>query len=292
MTYEIFKSSHIFSKIKGKFYLTNKFYGTSPIFNYYFKKSGGKITSCTQKNILSQSLSLFVYTDIMFTLGKGQGKICNQLGGDIKKFIPVGSLFMEDSWYKKKKDFKNVPKADILILGVNTLYNTRHYVNNNYKKDYYGAYLNWLKNLSKDFPSKKIILKYHNDYTIDPQEQKKLEKTKIDFLIKNTSINSSYANAYRSKIVLSFSSTMIVELLGNNKLAYFLDPGLRGDQWFRDIKNLKKYRIGTYKKLKQIINQKKRTSINFKSYFCKDSKYTSDLIFKNLRKTKNKIFTK
>ena len=85
---------------------------------------------------------------------------------------------------------------------------------------------------------------------------------------------------------------MIVELLGNNKLAYFLDPGLRGDQWFRDIKNLKKYRIGTYKKLKQIINQKKRTSINFKSYFCKDSKYTSDLIFKNLRKTKNKIFTK
>ena len=155
-----FKSNHIFSNIKGKFFITQKFYNTSTIFNYYFKKNGGKITSCTQKNILSQSLGLFVFTDIMFTYGKEQGKICNQLGGKIKKFIPVGSLFMETKWYQKKKDLKNVPKSDILILGQNTLYNTRHYNNNNYEKDFYEIYLDWLIKLSNDFPHKKLSINF------------------------------------------------------------------------------------------------------------------------------------
>ena len=77
-------------------------------------------------------------------------------------------------------------------------------------------------------------------------------------MIKDKSINSSYAYPFRSKLVLSFASSMVVELLGNNKLAYYLDPGLRGDQWFRDIKKLKSFRIGNYKKLKKIIIQKKR----------------------------------
>jgi len=284
LVYDIFKSIHIFSKIKSKFFITQKFYNTSTIFNYYFKKNGGKITSCTQKNILLQSLSLFVFTDIMFTLGKGQGKICNQLGGKIKKFIPVGSLFMETRWYKKKKDLKKVPKSDILIIGQNTLYNTRHYNNNDYEKDYYGIYLDWLKTLSNDFPHKKIILKHHNYYTVDPRETEKLKDTNINILIKDESINSSYAYPFKSKLVLSFASTMGVELLGNNKLVYFLDPGLRGDQWFRDIKKLKNYRIGNYEKLKRIIIQKKKSPIKFKNFLCEDSKNTSEMIFKSLKK--------
>ena len=284
LVYDIFKSNHIFSKIKGKFYITQKFYNTSTIFNYYFKKNGGKITSCTQKNILSQSLSFFVFTDIMFTLGKEQGKICNQLGGEVKKFIPVGSLFMETQWYKKKKYLKNVPKSDILIIGQNTLYNTRHYNNNDYEKDYYGIYLDWLKRLSNDFPHKKIILKHHYYYTIDPREIEKLKDTNIKFLIKDESINSSYAYPFKSKLVLSFASTMGVELLGNNKLVYYLDPGLRGDQWFRDIKKLKSFRIGNYEKLKKIINQKKKTPIKFKKFLCADSKHTSEMIFKSFKK--------
>lgn len=290
LIYEIFKSAHIFSKIQSKFYLTNKFYQTSPIFNFYFKKNGGKITSCTQKNILAQSISLFVYSDIMFTLGKNQGKICNKLGGKIKKFIAVGSLFMEDSWYKKKKDFKNVPEADILIIGINTLNNQYHYVNNNYRKDYYDIYLNWLKKLAKDFPKKKIILKHHNDYTVDPIEKEKLNNTSIKVVINNASINSTYAYAFKSKFIFSFASTMILELLGNNKLAYFLDPGLRGDQWFKDIDNLKKYRINSYKKLKKIISESKDFPIHFKSYYCENSNNTSELIYKNLLKFENLCF--
>ena len=284
LVYDILKSNHIFSKIKGKFFITQKFYNTSPVFNYYFKKNGGKITSCTQKNILSQSLSLFVFTDIMFTYGKEQGKICNQLGGKIKKFIPAGSLFMETKWCQKKKDLKNVPKSDILILGQNTLYNTRHYNNNNYEKDFYEIYLDWLIKLSNDFPHKKIIYKFHDYPIVDPGVIKKIKNTNINILIKDKSINSSYAYPFRSKLVLSFASSMVVELLGNNKLAYYLDPGLRGDQWFRDIKKLKNFRIGNYEKLKKIIIQKKKPSIKFKNFLCLDSKHTSEIIFKSFKK--------
>ena len=116
-----------------------------------------KLHPVLRKIFCLQSLSLFVFTDIMFTLGKGQGKICNQLGGKIKKFIPVGSLFMETRWYKKRRIEKKVPKSDILIIGQNTLYNTRHYNNNDYEKDYYGIYLDWLKKLSNDFLTKKLF---------------------------------------------------------------------------------------------------------------------------------------
>ena len=45
-------------------------------------------------------------------------------------------------------------------------------------------------------------------------------------MIKDKSINSLHMHIFKSKMVLSFASTMGVELLGNNKLTYYLDPGL------------------------------------------------------------------
>jgi len=289
LIYDIYKSKYIFSNIKSKYFITQKFYSTSPIFNYYFKKNGGKLTSCTQKNICASSLSPFVFTDVMFTLGKGQGKICNKLGGKVKKFVPVGSLFMENVWFKKKKDLKKVPKTDVLILGINTLFNNRHYVNNFYKEDYYGSYLKWLKKLSIEFPEKKFVLKHHGDYTNDPEERKILKDSNIKVLIKNESINSSYAYAFKSKIVISFASTMIIEILGHGKMAYFIDPGLRGDQWYRDIKKINKFRIGNYNKLRSLITQKTKISFGSKKlseYFCLESQNTSKLISNYFKKNK------
>ena len=176
LIYDIYKSAYIFSFIKAKYYINYKYYDTSPIFNYFFKKNGGKIVACTQKNICLLSLSCFVYSDIMFTLGKAQGKICNKLGGKINKFIPVGSLFMEDAWHRRKKDLKNIPYIDIFIVGQNTVNNNRHYINNSYEKCYYSHYLNWLKKISNDFPLKKIVLKHHAIYEDDPREIAVLKK--------------------------------------------------------------------------------------------------------------------
>ena len=75
----------------------------------------------------------------------------------IKKIIPVGSLYMENAWFNKKKDLKNVPNSNILILGINTLKNTRHYVNNIYENSYYNLFLDWINQLALDFPNLKIV---------------------------------------------------------------------------------------------------------------------------------------
>ena len=192
-------------------------------------------------------------------------------------------LFLEN-W--GKKDLKNVPKSDILVLGINTLYNSRHYVNDYYEKNYYKFYLNWLKKLSTDFSKKKIILKHHNDYSIDPRERNIIDKSNIKVIIEDQSINASYAYAFNSKIILSFASTMIVEILGHGKEAYFIDPNLKGDQWFRDIKNIKKFRLGSYKSIQSIIKKKTKTYIkkDLSNYYCLNSKNTSKKIasfFKN-----------
>ena len=63
---------------------------------------------------------------------------------------------MEAAWFKKKKDLKKIPTIDILIIGINTLNNTRHHITNDYKS-YYEAYLDWLQKLSKDFSIKKLF---------------------------------------------------------------------------------------------------------------------------------------
>jgi hypothetical protein len=289
LVYDIYKSSYIFSCISSKYFLTQKFYGTSPVFNFYFKKSGGKIAACTQKNILNLSLSAFVFTDVMFTLGKDQGKICNKLGGKIIKFTPVGSFFMEDAWFRKKRDLKNVPSSDILIIGVNTLGLNDHYISNIYKNNYYNYYCNWLKKLAIDFKEKNIILKHHRDYVVDPEEAKILKDTNIKIFVENNSMNSSYGWAFKSKLVLSFSSTMIVEILGHGKEAYYIDPYFNGSQWFSDIKNLKKFRLRTYKSINSIVKKKKKTKINknLSQYYCVNSKNTSKMIAAFLKNKKN-----
>ncbi len=285
VVYDLLKSSHLLSAIKSKFFITQKFYGTSPIFNYYFKKKGGKITACTQKNLCNLSLSPFVFTDVMFTLGKNQGKICNSLGGYIKYFKPVGSLFMEDAWFKKKRDIKDVPEADILILGINTLYNNSHYINNSYDESYYGFYLKWIQKLSSEFSQKKIIIKHHKDYTEDIRETNLIRNSNINVMIENKSSNSSYGWAFKSKIVLSFCSTMIIELLGHGKDAYYIDPHLKGEQWFKDVRNLKKYRLGSYKAIRSLINKRKKKLVkkSERDHYCLNSRNTSKEISKFLK---------
>ena len=219
-------------------------------------------------------------------MGKKQGNICKILGGKIKKTLPVGSLFMENAWFNKKKDLKNVPFSNILILGINTLRNDNHYVNNVYEKNYYDHFLGWLKKLSHDFPNLKIIQKHHNYYTKDSREVEKLQNCKIKTLVDNKSINSTYAYAYKSELVLSFSSTMILETLSLGKKAFFLDPNLKGTQWFDDVKKIDEFRLGSYENLKKKVqNRKLLKKINKfdKDFYCLPSDKTSERIAKYLK---------
>ena len=286
LIYDIFKSSHIFSNIQAKYYLNYKFYDTSPVFNYFFKKKGGKIVACTQKNICLLSLSGFVFSDVMFTLGKNQGKICNKLGGKIDKFNPVGSLFMEAAWFKKKRDLKKIPTIDILIIGINTLNNNRHHITDSYSKSYYEDYLNWLYKLSKDFPNKKIVLKHHVDYLKDPKEKKILNKlNNIKVEVEHKSKNGTYGYLFKSKKILSFASTMIVEALGHGKEAFYIDPSGKGEQWFKDISFINKYRIKKYSNLIAAIKGKgKAINNSAANHFCVNSIDTSKKISSYFKK--------
>ena len=123
MLYKIINYETLFQTVKSKILIIDRFYKTSAIKNFIFKKHGGKITSCTQKNICEFTISFFVNTDVLFSLGTRPPTLINKLGGKIKKFIPVGSLPMEHFWYnywsKKKEGLKKIPEYDIMIVGLN-----------------------------------------------------------------------------------------------------------------------------------------------------------------------------
>ncbi len=250
-----------------------------------FKKNGGLKTSCFQKNVCILSISGFIYSDIFFSLGRDQGKICNTLGSEIKTFKPVGSFFMEGRWFKQKKDFSQIPNVDVLIIGINVPW-PRGCINSDFYNSYYKKFLPWIKKISNDFPNKRIIYKHHNSFIGDNRESKILFNSNIERIIEDRSINSSYAWAYKSKIIISFGSTMIVELLGNNKEAYFVDPDGINNQFYYGIKKLKKYRIKSYQALKQIIKKKNKFQNippKHREFYCLNSENTKKNISKFLK---------
>ena len=56
----LIKYESIFNQVKAKFLLQERHYTTSAIKNFLFKKHGGKITSCLQKNIIQIGKLVFV----------------------------------------------------------------------------------------------------------------------------------------------------------------------------------------------------------------------------------------
>ena len=276
--YDFIKYKKIYSQYSAKYYFNYKFYDTNPLQNYLFKVAGGIKTSCFQKSLCTLPLSCFVYSDIFFSLGKEQGKICNNLGGEIEQFKPVGSFFIESTWLKQKKDLEKIPDIDVLIIGLNVPWQYSP-ITEDFNTSYYKKFLPWVKKISEDFPTKKIYYKHHSNFSGDVREKNLLSGTNIKIIRDNMSINSTYAWAFKSKINLSFGSTMVLELNGNGKEAYFIDPDGRNYQWYYGIRNLEKYRIKTYETLKKIIenNDNKKNKLNFENndFLCIKSDNTS-----------------
>ena len=144
---------------------------------------------------------------------------------------------------------------------------------------YYKKFIPWIKKISEDFPTKKIYYKHHSNFSEDIKEKNLLSDTNVKIIRDDMSINSTYAWAFKSKINLSFGSAMILELNGNGKEAYFIDPDGINYQWYYDINNLENYRIKTYESLKEIIknndNQKNKLNFENKDFLCIRSDNTS-----------------
>ena len=73
----------------------------------YSKKMVEFVCAITQKNILQfNGPGMFIFTDILFTLGKNSAEDLEILGGKVNKKVPVGSLAMEYSYHDLKKKLR------------------------------------------------------------------------------------------------------------------------------------------------------------------------------------------
>ena len=155
-----------------------------------------------------------------FSLGVEQGKICKELGGEIKTIEPVGSFHMEGKWFKQKRDLSKIPEIDILIIGINVPW-PRGCINKDFHNSFYNKFLPWIKKISNEFPNKKIYYKHHSNFLGDSKESKLLSGSNINRIIDDKSLNGTYGWAYKSKIILSFAMSFIKKTKYIEKINYF-----------------------------------------------------------------------
>ena len=186
---------------------------TNPIKNYLFKESGGLITSCLQKNIIQHNgTGLFYDIDIFFTFGNKTGEEALKLGGNVGKIRPVGSLSMNNAL--KSYEEKGAYLYDVLYIGLNT---------ESKRTDWNGYYKSnkWLSALSKEKKKLNISIKHHPSWIKDDKENEILKDSNVIYLDKNL---DSYELARKSKIIITYGSSMGYELCGQGFNVIFLDP--------------------------------------------------------------------
>ena len=279
------KYKTFFSMYKAKYLLHDRFYRTCPIRNYYFKDNGGLISACTQKNICCSTISLFMNIDTLFTLGdeKHTKKRLLELGGDVSETIPVGSLFMEHDWFTAGEDLIDVPSVDIIILGLN--HNTWLDINDANNINYLKTTLDWIKQISLEFPKYKILIKHHANLKNNKYEETYFKEANVETLIKTKSMNASYGYLQKSKIAFSFASTMVLEGISLDNQCFYMDPNLNGTCFFKGLDHISEIRIKSYDEFKEqivnVIEKGIKKQLN-KSFFCLKSDKTSNRIYEHL----------
>ena len=288
--FQTLKYETVFNKVNSKLLITMRPWKTCPIKNFLYKKHGGKISSSFQTNILEASISLFIFCDTLFTLGDDINikKTVSDLGGNINSYIPIGSISMQSCWFDSKKDVLNLPDVDILVIGINPSSCLK--INNRVMNNYF-EHIKWIKRFSDDYKNLKILLKHHeyrlHKSSTDPIiafERDIFKNSNVNITIKSNSINGSYGYFEKSKVIVSFGSTMILEGLSHNKKCFFLDPNLDNSAFFQNFSSYDSLRIGTYEdfKSKMIsslsdIETKDHTNANNDIYCLKSNKVTDKI---------------
>ena len=235
----IFYYRTLFEEIDAKYLLGFQHYHTNAIANYIFKGAGGITTAYMQKNIgPSLGRNSFYYDmDCFFTLGRMTGKRANELGARIDEVVPIGSFFMESELLKEDL-FKRALIWDVINIGGNALFpGTYMDIYNAHNEDYL-EHLTWLKQASIDYPSLRIGFKPHpGDRTsLPPYEEDFLADSNVELIGDSL---TSYQVCFQSKLIVSWASTMVVEMYGHGRSAFFLDPGGRNDQFIsKEIANV------------------------------------------------------
>ena len=96
----------------------------------------------------------------------------------------------------------------------------------------------------KKYPNLNILIKHHPNYKFDNRERKIIKKeTNIQTIINPENNFNSYHFLFKSKLILSFGSTMILEGLGAGKNCFYLDPDAKNSTFFNYLDYLNKKRV-------------------------------------------------
>lgn len=253
-----FRNHTIFSKINAKFLIQERYNLTSPIKNEIFKSYGGQLSTCIQRNIFQRNgPGMFIYSDVLFSMGKKTAEILKYMGGEVKEIIPVGSFFMEYNFFRRKEDTiqKNkIQQYDLLF------FETSHswkFVSGyeGYYDDFY-LHLHWIKKISLQNLNLKIAIKFKH-------EKDKFENNKIleivgnlknvEILIDETDWIDSYFLGQKAKFIGTWSSSLCHELLSIGKSCYYIDPGLRNKSFLPDTEEYKFIRLDSYEKFCEMV---------------------------------------
>ena len=293
LIFKIYKYDKIFSENKADFLFSNKFYTTSSIKNFIFKKKGGIISACTQKNILEFSISFYINVDILFSLGEKTTNFIKELGAEINDIVPVGCIVLENNYldiYHKEK-LSPLKKIDILNIGVNYSHSyDRMFIDDKHFRNYY-RHIYWLKKISNKYPFLNIIIKHHDNHQGDKLENKILKNSNVKIIVKSDNLYGSYGYLENSRLITSFASTMILETLSLKMNSIFLDPFKRNLSFFESLSPCDEIRVKSYSEFEGLV-QKVVIEANDLSFikgnlYCKNSSNTSKEIFDFLKKYKH-----
>ena len=285
------KYETVFRSINSKFLIQERHYNTSAIKNEIFHKHGGKICSSIQKNILQiNGIGMYIYSDILFSLGEKTASMVEKLGGEVKKILPVGSLFMERNLFDRKFD-NDFFSYDMLVFASDHTSNF-HSGYNSYYSDYY-LHFEWIKKFSKEHPNFKIGIKLKKILK-DRKVKEIFSNTKnVKFLVdKSSDWSDTYFLGKKAKSLCTWSSTLGFEFIGYGKECYFLDPGRRNisflpNEEYLTLAKVKEYNEFRDKVLKLIKGEKNHEIIKNKKNFCFNSNDVSEKILKNFRNFEN-----
>ena len=271
----------LFETVGSTYLLQERHYQTSAIKTALYKRMGGKFTSTLQKNIIHGGYSGFYYdVDCFFSLGEGTVRRALRQGGELRNVFPVGSMFMEYSWYTiggRRPD----KVYDVVYLGLNMI--DFHNAYDAYLPDYY-EHIRWMARFAEKFPQYKIGIKHHANNVADAQEKEIIDNSQ---LIHVTHEFNSYEHAMAAKCTLTWGSTMGYELLDHNVPCLFLDPGRREFCFLPYHEELDPYRVVTYEEfetrlLELLQAPEGRAQVPNPEFFCMNSENTAQKIWKTM----------
>ena len=278
-----FKNETLFSKSISNIILQDRFYINCPIKNFIFKKYGGKkIISC-QYHLAESGICFYSDIDILFSFGnekKTEEKL-KIFGSRIDNSYPIGSLEMEREFYFESNNLNNVDDdIDLLIIGINPSHWIK--ISNKIYESYY-RYLKWIRDFAKTNPKIKIVYKHHTSFKGDKKEDEILKFSNIKILKEG----NSYKYLKKSKVVISYGSTMILEGLSLKKKCFLLIRTVLQLLFIHIIIFEKYFILNSYdefcKKILDNLNSNENLNLNFER-MCLESENVSNNIYNNIIK--------